>query len=158
MKKPLLVIIIIASLSLITGFFCLVAFLVGRSLLIIRNLLLLGEFLPLFTEDLSDLAELDAWVLFANLLTVVVGKEHIGRETTLWSVWVLLALLLGLLGLTFCFLRHVDYFGKTSFRRSKEVEIFEWIAVKQLYEKSLRRGCELYSENCMRERDVRRGP
>jgi tRNA G37 N-methylase TrmD len=29
-------------------------------------------------------------------------------------------------------MRREHTFGKTSFRRSKEVEIFEWIAVKQL--------------------------
>lgn len=41
------------------------------------------------SSSLDRLTELDAWVVVANLVALVVGKEHVGRETTLWLVWVL---------------------------------------------------------------------
>jgi hypothetical protein len=69
------------------------------------------------------LTELDAGVILPNLVAVVVGKEHVGRQTALRGIGVwrsgkgrrdgpggltLLALLLGLLGLALCFLGHDD--------------------------------------------------
>ena len=37
---------------------------------------------------LSRHTEGDAWVLVADVLTLLVGEEHVGRETTLWRVGV----------------------------------------------------------------------
>lgn len=83
----------------------LVALLVGGSLVLVGLALGVGESLPLVTEHLADLAwvgvrwrdeksedslhtEGDARVLFADLVTVVVGEEHVGRQATLGSIGV----------------------------------------------------------------------
>lgn len=84
----------------------LVTLLVGGGLLIVRLTLGFTQVLPLVAEHLADLAwregqrelvdgigvvaltEGDAGVLLADLLTVVVGKEHVGGQTTLGGVGV----------------------------------------------------------------------
>ena len=30
----------------------------------------------------------NAWVLSTDVLTLLIGKEHVGRQTTLWGIWV----------------------------------------------------------------------
>lgn len=81
-----------------------VPLLVSGSLGLIWCLLLLVQGLPPLTEELANLAftksatsarasvlvsrltELDAWVLIADLITGVIGEEHVGRKTALWHV------------------------------------------------------------------------
>jgi hypothetical protein len=75
-----------------------VALLVGGSLGLVRGALLVVEGLPALTENLADLTEGDARVLLTDVLALLIGEEHVGRETTLGSVRVLLAAPLGLLG------------------------------------------------------------
>jgi hypothetical protein len=85
----------------------LVSLLVGSSLGLIRGALLLAQSLPALTEDLADLAwregsetcqmprnkntkltERDTGVLLTDVLTLLIGKEHVGRQTTLGSIGV----------------------------------------------------------------------
>ena len=93
--------------GLVGGLLVLVALLVGSSLGLIGGLLLLRELLPLVAEELSDvtweesatifkymssrLTELDAGVVLADLVTLLVGEEHVGRETALGGVGVWIA-------------------------------------------------------------------
>lgn len=72
----------------------LITLLVGGSLGLIGGTLLVVEGLPALTEDLADLTEGDAGVLLTDVLTLLVGEEHVGRETTLRSVgvWAVLVL------------------------------------------------------------------
>lgn len=81
-----------------------VSLLVSGSLGLIWCLLLLVQGLPPLAEELANLAftksvtsarasviavgltELDARVLIADLITSVVGEEHVGRKTALWHV------------------------------------------------------------------------
>jgi len=88
----------------------LITLLVGGSLGLIGTTLLLVQGLPSLTEDLANLAKADARVLVANILALLVGEEHVGREATLGGIWVLLLLLLSGLGgtLDFGLLRHGD--------------------------------------------------
>jgi hypothetical protein len=65
-----------------------VSLLVGSSLGLIGGTLLLVQGLPSLTEELADLAERDARVLLTNVLTLLVGEEHVGRETTLGGIGV----------------------------------------------------------------------
>lgn len=39
------------------------------------------------------LTEGDSWVLLTDVVTLVLSEEHVGRETTLWGVWVLAMML-----------------------------------------------------------------
>lgn len=85
----------------------LIALLVLSSLGLIWSTLLVVQGLPSLTEDLADLAcnhaasacfdwktrmdiashtEADARVLIADVLTLLVGEEHVGRETALGRV------------------------------------------------------------------------
>lgn len=66
----------------------LVSLLVGGGLGLIRDTLLLVESLPSLTEELADLAERDAGVLLTDVLSLLVGKEHVRRKTTLGGVGV----------------------------------------------------------------------
>jgi len=34
------------------------------------------------------LTELDTWVVLADLVTLLVGEDHVGGEGALWRVWV----------------------------------------------------------------------
>lgn len=112
--NALLVIIVIEGTSLVRGLLVLVALLVGSSLGLIGGLLLVRQLLPLVAEDLSDLAELDAGVILTDLVALLIGEEHVGGETTLGGIGVLLALAtdlsvgLGGLALGGSFLRHGD--------------------------------------------------
>lgn len=36
----------------------------------------------------GTLTELDAWVVLADLVTLLVGEDHVGGERALWRVWV----------------------------------------------------------------------
>lgn len=40
------------------------------------------------TVVLGSLTELDAWVVLTDLVTLLVGEEHVGGETTLGGVGV----------------------------------------------------------------------
>lgn len=84
----------------------LVTLLVSGGLGLVRGLLLVVEGLPLLTEELANLAydasvscshvkdcwrrhtELDARVVLADLVTLLVGEEHVRRETALGHVGV----------------------------------------------------------------------
>jgi len=79
--------------SVVAGLLVLITLLVGLGLVFIGLALLVVQSLPAFTEDLADLAEGDAGVLDAYILTLLIGEEHIGRETTLGRVGILLLLL-----------------------------------------------------------------
>ena len=93
--------------DVVLGFFVLVSLLVGLSLLLIWLTCLLIQGLPSVSKNFADLActresawsarlrsdivsmvrtEADTWVLIANVLTLLVGKEHVSRETTLGRV------------------------------------------------------------------------
>ena len=90
---------------IVLGFLIFVALLVSGGLLLIWLALLFAECLPLVTEHLSDLAcraismsdpakseaqkiltEADAGIFLADRLTLVVGEEHVGRETSLGGI------------------------------------------------------------------------
>jgi hypothetical protein len=73
----------------------LVSLLVDGSLGLVRSTLLLVEGLPSLTEELADLAERDTGVLLTDVLTLLVGEEHVGGKTTLGGVGVLLGALRG---------------------------------------------------------------
>jgi hypothetical protein len=73
----------------------LVSLLVGSGLGLVRSTLLLVESLPSLTEELADLTERDTRVLLTDVLTLLVGEEHVGGETTLGGVGVLLGTLGG---------------------------------------------------------------
>jgi hypothetical protein len=92
------------------GLLILISLLVGSSLGLVGSTLLVVESLPALAEKLADLTEGDATVLLANVLTLLVGEEHVGGETTLGGVRVLLAALLDLLAtaLGSSSLRHFD--------------------------------------------------
>jgi hypothetical protein len=79
------------------GLLILISLLVGSSLGLVGSTLLVVESLPALAEKLADLTEGDATVLLANVLTLLVGEEHVGGETALGCVGVLLAALLHLL-------------------------------------------------------------
>jgi hypothetical protein len=66
----------------------LVSLLVGGSLGLIRSTLLLVKSLPSLTEELADLTERDTRVLLTDVLTLLVGEEHVGGEATLRGVGV----------------------------------------------------------------------
>lgn len=66
----------------------LVALLVGSSLGLIRGALLFAEGLPALTESLADVTKGGVGVLLTNVVTLLVGEEHVGRETTLGGVGV----------------------------------------------------------------------
>jgi hypothetical protein len=66
----------------------LVPLLVGSSLGLVGRALLVAQSLPPLTEDLADLAESDARVLLTDVLTLLVGEEHVGRQATLGCVGV----------------------------------------------------------------------
>ena len=87
----------------VLSLFVLIALLVIGSLLLVWLSLLLSQGLPSITEDLADLAykgisgcsprvrldhltKADAWVLITDILTLLVGKEHVCGKTTLWSI------------------------------------------------------------------------
>lgn len=92
----------------------LVALLVRSSLGFVWLALLVVQRLPAFTEDLSDLAcktqrmsvndlrdlisdvdertKGDSGILISNILTLVVGEEHVGREGTFGRVGILVKL------------------------------------------------------------------
>lgn len=81
-----------------------VALFVGGSLLLVRLAVGLAQTLPLLAEHLANLAclavrhgsvasgaeqvltERDARVILADLVAVVVGEEHVGRQATLGRV------------------------------------------------------------------------
>lgn len=66
----------------------LVSLLIGSSLGVIGSTLLLVERLPSLTEDLADLTKGHIRVVIADALTLLVGKEHVGGQTTLGGVGV----------------------------------------------------------------------
>lgn len=93
------------SLGEVSGLLLFVALLVSGSLVVVGLALGVAQRLPLVTKLLADLTygtvrhsrssakaitltEADTGVLLANLVTVVVGEEHVGRETTLGGVGV----------------------------------------------------------------------
>lgn len=69
----------------------LIPLLVGSSLGLVGRTLLVAESLPSLTEDLADLAESDAGVLLPDVVTLLVGEEHVGGEATLGCVGVCVA-------------------------------------------------------------------
>lgn len=90
---------------IVVGFLLFVTLLVLGSLCFIRSLLLLGQSLPALTKLLANgtcripplvmarecvwdrrHTESNSWVIFADLLTLVVGEEHVCGETTLWRI------------------------------------------------------------------------
>jgi len=90
--------------SVVFGLLIFVALLISLSFCLVWLTLLLAQCLPSISKDLADLAEADAGVLFTNILTLVVGEEHVGRKTTLGRVGVFLLLLdTTSLGLGCCF-------------------------------------------------------
>ena len=92
------------STHLILGLLILVSLLVCRSLVFVRDALLFVQGLPSVTKNFSDLAcgrvlrvcdfdqvwdrrtEADAWVFVADILALLVGKEHVRGQTTLGRV------------------------------------------------------------------------
>jgi len=94
-----LVIIFVVFSSVVLGLLVLISLLVGGSLLLIWLALLLVEGLPLVAEDFANLAKADARVLLTDVIALFVGEEHVGRETALGRVGVLLLLLTTTLGL-----------------------------------------------------------
>ena len=92
--------------SIVLGLLLFVALLVSGSLGVVGLALSLGQGLPLVTEHLADLAccegqpvamsqrtacnltKGDTGVLLANLVTVLVGEEHVGGQTALGRVGV----------------------------------------------------------------------
>jgi len=90
--------LLIISTSLISSFLFFVALLVSGGLGLIRTALLIRQSLPALTKNLADLPEGYTGVLGADILALLVGEEHVGREATLGRVRVLLlALVLPLL-------------------------------------------------------------
>lgn len=71
------------SANLESGLLILIALLVGSSLGLVWGTLLVVESLPALTEDLTDLAEGDVGVLSTNVLTLLIGEEHVGGEAAL---------------------------------------------------------------------------
>jgi len=96
------------SISIVGSLLILITLLVLSGLGLIWGTLFVIESLPSLTKNLADLTEADARVLIANVLTLLVGEEHVGRETTLWRVGILLLLFGAGLGGTLgsLFLRH----------------------------------------------------
>lgn len=96
--------------SVVAGLLVFVSLLVGLGLLFVGAAVFVAQGLPALTENLADLAKGDTRVLLSDALTLLVGEEHVGRETTLGRIGVLL-LLLDTAGLGFAgsglFLRHV---------------------------------------------------
>jgi len=101
------------GISIVACLLILISLLVLCSLGFIGSSLLSIECLPSFTKDLANLAKGDTWVLVTDILTLLVGEEHVGGKTTLWRVGVLLLLLGAGLGgsLGGLLLRHDDGFG-----------------------------------------------
>lgn len=118
----------------VVGLLAVVAFLVSLGLLLVGDAVGVAESLPLLTEHLADLAwevlaavrqvcrqlmartEGNAGVLLADTVTLLVGEEHVCRETALGGVGVLLLLaalatLSGALGFGGSLLRHVGGSG-----------------------------------------------
>jgi len=111
--KPYMRVVMTVSLTrflIICSLLILVTLLVLSGLGLIGSALLVVQSLPSLTENLADLAKADTWVLLTNVLALLVGEEHVSRETTLGRIWVLLLLLTSGLGgtLGLCFLRHGD--------------------------------------------------
>lgn len=65
------------------GLFIFISLLVGSSLGLIRATLLVVQSLPAQTQNLADLTKGDVGVLSANILTLLIGEEHVSRKTTL---------------------------------------------------------------------------
>jgi len=87
-----LVLILITGSGIVLGLLVFVTLLVGGSLLLVWLTLLLTKSLPPITKDFADLTEADAWVFLTDILTLLIGKEHVCREAALGSVGVLLLL------------------------------------------------------------------
>merc|ERR1712098_787816 len=83
------VLILVTTGGIVLGLLVFVTLLVGGSLLLVWLTLLLAESLPSVTKDLT---EADAWVFLTDILTLLIGKEHVCREAALGSVGVLLLL------------------------------------------------------------------
>ncbi len=66
----------------------LIPLLIGSSLGLVGRALLVAESLPPLTEDLADLAESHTRVLLTDVVTLLVGEEHVGGEATLGRVGV----------------------------------------------------------------------
>jgi hypothetical protein len=66
----------------------LVSLLIGSGLGLVGSALLVVEGLPALTEELANLAEGDARVFLTDVLTLLVGEEHVGGETALGCVGV----------------------------------------------------------------------
>jgi len=98
------------SVSVVGSLLILIALLVLSSLGLVGSSLLVVQGLPSLAKNLANLAEADAGVLIANILTLLIGKEHVGGQTTLWCVGILLLLLGAALGGTLggLLLRHCE--------------------------------------------------
>lgn len=72
----------------ISSLLILISLLVDSSLGLIWGSLLLVEGLPALTEELADLTEGNTRVFLTDVLSLLVGEEHVGRETTLGGVGV----------------------------------------------------------------------
>lgn len=70
----------------VLGLLLFVSLLVSSSLGLIWCSLLLGQGLPLVSEDLADLTKADTRILFSDGISLVVGEEHISRETSLGRI------------------------------------------------------------------------
>jgi hypothetical protein len=92
---------------LVGGLLILVSCLILFRLVIIRLAVFCAQSLPLVTQDLADLTclvtnvrslsmgavtvrstEADARIFFANGFSLVIGEEHVGRQATLWRIWI----------------------------------------------------------------------
>lgn len=95
---------------LVSSLLVLVSLLVGSSLGVVWRPLLVAQSLPALTQDLANLAECDTGVLLPDVVTLLVGEEHVCGETTLGGHRVLLgAALLRLGALLSSGLRHGEW-------------------------------------------------
>jgi len=97
------------GLHIVVRFFVFITLLVCFGFLFIRAALDVSQGLPALTEELADLTERNAWILLTNIVTLLVGEEHVGRQATLRGIRVLLLALIldAALATGGLFLRHV---------------------------------------------------
>jgi len=101
---------LLLSVSIVSSLLILVTLLVLGSLGLVWGTLLVVQSLPSLTKNLADLTEADSRVFITDVLALLVSKEHVGGQTTLGRVRVLLLLLSSGLGSTLLggFLRHSE--------------------------------------------------